>query len=267
MKQTAHVGVTPIGSIWLCIGVLLSAISMATESGNERCDEAVASLQRTQGNVRLVPDGSPFPVRVAQLPVALCPGDQVHTLARGQAQIGFADDHVVLAEQAILRVQSASAVELAAGVALFDVVPRSGERLQVSTPLVVIGVKGTRFIVSAGDQRQDIALFEGEVEVARQDGADMAYYAAEEAGPPSFQNFLQQHRQSFRNYQEAFRQSFDDYRAQHNAQFQAFVQLVELVPGRQLTLAVGEEPEAIEADIGASLISLERTLSAWQRRR
>lgn len=267
MNHTTPTGVRLMCGVTLGVGLLLSAMSSAAESGREGCAEKAASLLRTQGTVRVLPMGSPFPVRVVQLPVDLCPGDQVHTLARGQAQIAFADDQVVLAEQAILTVQAANAAELSSGVALFDVVPRSGERLQVSTPLVVIGVKGTRFIVSAGDDRQDIALFSGEVDVARQDGADMAYYAAQDAGPPSFQNFLQQQRQSFRNYQEAFRQSFEDYRAQHNAQFQAFVQQVELAPGRQLTLAVGDAPEAIEADIGASLISLERTLSAWQRRR
>lgn len=267
MKHTIHVGVRLMCGVTLGVGLLLSAMSSATESGREGCTETGASLVRTQGTVRLLTDGATFPLRVTLLPVALCPGDQVHTLAKGQAQIAFVDDQVVLAEQAILTVQAANAAELASGVALFDVVPRSGERLQVSTPLVVIGVKGTRFIVSAGDERQDIALFSGEVDVARQDGADMAYYAAEDAGPPSFQNFLQQHRQSFRNYQETMRQSFEDYRAQQNAQFQAFVQQVELAPGRQLTLAIGDESEAIEADIGASLIALERTLSAWQRRR
>ncbi|MFY0663087.1 MAG: FecR domain-containing protein [Natronospirillum sp.] len=259
MISQARVGVATL----LCGACALCPL---IASATERCEPALAELTRTQGNVRLMTPDSPFPARVSALPVALCAGDQVHTLAGGRAQIEFMDDHVVLAELAILSVRDATEAELLSGVALFEVTPRVGQRLQATTPLMVIGVKGTRFLVSAGEQRHDIALFQGDVDVARQDGAEMAYYAAEDSEPASFQNFLQQQRQAFRSYREAFQQSFDDYKAQQNAQFQAFVQQVELAPGRQLTLALGDVPDAVEADIGSTLVRLERDLSSWQRR-
>ena len=59
---------------------------------------------------------------------------------------------------------NADAVELESGSSLFDVLHRDRNLFEVRTPEVVVSIKGTRFLVVAGDQAE-VAVFRGSVGV------------------------------------------------------------------------------------------------------
>ena len=230
-----------------------------------RC-KAFAALERIEGQVRVSEAGSPFPQRVADLPHLLCPGDKVQTITRAQAHISHPGGDLVLAENSLLAVNSIEAVELETGAALFEIAQRDGARFVAQTPLVVIGVKGTRFLVSSSEARDDVALFNGGLEIERQDGQEIAYFRAKEIADMTFQEYRRYQNQAFRDFRDTFNQAFSDYKAEVMAEFEAFKRGIDLEPGRQLTLGQGEEhPEAVDAPIDAAFDSLQQQLGAWLR--
>lgn len=252
----------------LCLsGLLVFFLAFASHlAAEEPACETFSTLERTQGQVRVSEKGSPFPQRISSFPHSLCPGDQVQTVSRAQAHISHPGGDLVLAENSLLTVQSIEEVELKTGAALFEIAQRDGARFVASTPLVVIGVKGTRFLVSSSEERNDVALFAGGVEVERQDGQEMAYYRAKDIADMTFEEYRRHQNQAFRDFQAAFNQAFNDYKEQVMAEFEAFKQGIDLEPGRQLTLGSdGEQPEAIDAPVDAAFDSLQQQLGSWLR--
>ncbi|SFC46096.1 FecR family protein [Marinospirillum celere] len=247
----------------LLLGVAGSAFPVWAEEA--RC-ESFAALERTQGQVRVSEEASPFPQRISSFPYLLCPGDKVQTVSQAQAHISHPGGDLVMAENSLLTVNSIEEVELETGAALFHIAQREGARFVANTPLVVIGVKGTRFLVSANDERNDVALFEGGVEVERQDGQEMAYYRAKDISEMTFDEYRRHQNQAFRDFQAAFNQAFNDYKDQVMAEFEAFKRGIDLEPGRQLTLGSdGEQAEAVDAPVDAAFDTLQQQLGSWLR--
>ena len=226
--------------------------------------ESFASLKRIQGQVQLTKAGSPFPLRNPKLPHALCAGDQVLTVAKGQALISHLGGDLVLAENSRLEMLDTDSISLEEGTALFKISQRDGHRFIAKTPLVVIGVKGTEFLVSSQTDRNDVALFKGSVEVERQDGQEMAYYRTKPVSEMSFQEYSEYQKKSFSKYKSDLNQAFSDYKEQQMAEFQAYVSGVDLKAGRQLTLSGdSEKPEAIDAPVNQATEKLQQQLAPW----
>ena len=248
----------------LLLALTYSSLTLAMEC------ESYASLKRSEGQVQLVVAGSPFPLRNFSLPYALCTGDQVQTVANAQALISHVGGEVVLAENSRLKVLSSDSLSLAEGAALFQIAKREGQRFVAQTPLVVIGVKGTQFLVSSRAERNDVALFKGAVDVERQDGQDMAYFRAKPVADMDFKEYSDYQKKSFSDYQTSLDQAFSDYKQQQMVAFQAYVKSVDLLVGRQLTLsgenalsAEADKPEAIDVPIGKDVEQLQQQLYLW----
>lgn len=244
--------------------------------------ESNASLKRIKGQVQLVKAGSPFPLRNPELPYALCAGDKIQTVAKAQALIVHVSGEVVLAENSRLEVLDVNSLSLAEGVALFQITQREGQRFIAHTPLVVIGVKGTQFLVSSQAERNDVALFKGSVGVERQDGQEMAYFRSKPVAEMSYKEYSAYQKKSFSEYKNALKQAFNDYKKQQMAEFQAYVSSVDLQTGRQLTLSgagalnskealsadgsVSTEavkPEAVDAPVTKAVEKLHQQLKVW----
>ncbi|WP_114418591.1 FecR family protein [Marinospirillum perlucidum] len=235
----------------------------SSDTGEARC-EVFARLERTEGQVRVSRAGQPFPQRVSSLPHDLCPGDKVQTVSGARAHIGHPGGQVVMSENSLLVVNSIDEVELEEGAALFDIARREEGRFTARTPLVVIGVKGTRFLVASNDERNDVALFSGEVNVGRQDGAEMAYYQAKSVDEMTFAEYQEYQRREFREFRDSFNQEFQDYKDQVMAEFSTFCEDVDMQPGRQLTLGEADgQPEAVGAPVDKGFEALKDDLSDW----
>lgn len=245
--------------------VLLLFLPLST-SASEPCD-AVATLMETEGEVRVTRADSPFPENDPALPYSLCPGDQVQTVSDAGALIRHPDGDMVMAADSRLAIVENDEVQVESGAVLFQVEARTGERLKSGSPSVVIGVKGTRFLVSSGPSREDIALFDGRVDVERRDGREMAYYRAPSRDEMTFEEYREQQRGAFRDYVDTINQDFAEYREQLMARFEAYVDDVELKPGRQLTLGdEDDEPRAVEAPVDNAFTDLHDQLASWLER-
>lgn len=117
--------------------------------------------------------GEPPRWRAAQPGDALVPGDRIRTGAAGRAELDLGGRTVRLYPHSVLRLPAtrstsgaASGVDLEAGSSLFDVLRGAGAGFEVRTPEVVVSVKGTRFLVSAGAGASSVvSVFSGRVGV------------------------------------------------------------------------------------------------------
>lgn len=244
---------------FLGLGLFMQTATAATQ----RCD-SLANLERSQGQVRVTHAGEPFPQRNLTLPFALCPGDKIQTVTKAQALVRHVGGEVVLSENSLLKMLSVDKIELEQGAALFDIAKREGKSFVAQTPLIVIGVKGTRFLVNTNDQRNDVALFNGQVGVSQMDGEKLAYFRAKPVSEMSFEEYVESQQNAFSDYKDAINQAFSDYKAQTLAEFAEFVQEVDLQPSRQLTIgAVDAGAEAIDAPINPAFIKLNKLLIQW----
>lgn len=249
-------------------GLLLGLLSFGVTAHSavakkDRC-ESLAKLERSDGQVRVTHSGEAFPQRNLKLPHALCPGDKVQTVSKAQALVRHVGGEVVLAENSTLNVLSVEKIALEQGAALFNIAKRAGKVFVAETPLIVIGVKGTRFLVNANDSRNDVALFNGSVGVTQLSGKQMAYYRAKSVADMSFEEYQAFQQKAFKDYRDAIHQAFDEYKKQTLAEFSAFVSEVDLKPRRQLTLGTtAEGAEAIDAPINPAFEALNKKLKKW----
>jgi hypothetical protein len=123
--------------------------------------------------------------------------DILRTKRNSQAVVQLIDGStVVLQEQSSLHLKGLQSLSLEEGTVLFDIRKRGGSKgLQVATKTAVIGVKGTQFLVKDKDNKVDVYLNEGKVEVNPVEG-------------------------SFKHYKAVTTASFDDYSKQMMAQFE-----------------------------------------------
>lgn len=142
----------------------------------QRCDPAIAEVASVQGTVETKPAGSADwqPTRLAD---ELCAGDVVRAAEKSRADVR-------LANESMLRIRSgtemtlkgattddAYVVDMVKGAAHFF--SRKGPRnLKVNTPFMVAGVRGTEFLVEAGDDQSLVSVFEGRV-LAQNDQGDL----------------------------------------------------------------------------------------------
>ncbi|MCG5549045.1 FecR family protein [Halorhodospira halochloris] len=241
--------------------MMLPLVLLGDEAEEDEGCTPVAEVDYTEGEVRIVEEDSPFPKQIEDLPKELCIGMQVQTSEDAKAVVRSERNAISLSGSSTLKIEEGEALEIAEGVALFVVEDHEGDRHEVKTAKTVIGIRGTDFIASSQQDRDDVALFDGEVRVARQDGQEMAYYRIPEPGEMTFEEYREYRQRAFEDFVESFEQDFQDYKDQFNARFEAFVDGVDLEPGRQLTVGETEEkPEAIEGKVDENLEELGREL-------
>ena len=125
-------------------------------------------IERVSGRVE-IGSGEPPVWRAARDGDALSPGDAVRTARDGRAELTLPAGSVRLYGDSLMRLPpiasepgGAEAVELDSGSSLFDVLHRGRDLFEVHTPEVVVSIKGTRFLVVAGD-RAEVSVFRGSV--------------------------------------------------------------------------------------------------------
>lgn len=227
--------------------------------------EAIATLQRVEGIVKVQPVQAAFPMRGVQIPHALCAGDQVFTLTNGRALISYSAGELVIDHSSKVTISQTQQLNLDEGSALFEVKRQAkGQELQAHTPLIVIGVKGTRFLLTSQQKDNQVALIRGLIEVQRHDQKDMAYYQTKSVSELDIDGFDEQHRQEFEQFLKSRGHEFAQFAQQRRTEFAAFVQAIALQEGLQLTLGEhNEEHVAIEAPINAELEQLHDELAQW----
>ncbi|MCW7754116.1 FecR family protein [Desulfobotulus sp. H1] len=267
---TFHIRTIPlfIGCVFssFCLLYAASALADTAETAPKPKSHAGIVLTHTEGSVRILDPSSPFPKAPGELPRILQTGDRVQTQRNARALIFSPDGELILDSDSMLHVLESEGTQLESGTALYEITARDGKRVTARTPLVVIGVKGTRFMVSVGEHREDVALFKGRVGIEREDQQPMAFYQAKSPRDMTFSEYVTFQRQSFGDYRKALMQDFSDYKATMAAEFRDFKKEIDLTPGKRLTMGSGETPEAVEADVDRITQENAQSLHLWKQK-
>jgi tetratricopeptide (TPR) repeat protein/opacity protein-like surface antigen len=149
------------------------ALGLWSGLGMADCPNWVARLVSAQGQVE-VQTAPKEPWHPASPEQRFCPGERLRTQPHSRASVQLADQTFLALDQRTLVVFShveadkPSWIDLLKG-ALFAR-SRTPKPLEVRTPFINAAIKGTEFMVTAGEGRGEVAVFEGEVEASNAAG-------------------------------------------------------------------------------------------------
>lgn len=237
---------------------VIAALLLAAGVAQATPCEKVASLERVEGAVKVQEAGSVVRRDPSALPLALCVGQRVLTFANGRAEIRTdSKDRIVLDASSTLEIMGPSKVGVDEGKALFVVKKRGAAKgFEVATKLSVIGVKGTRFLVSERVSASEVLLQEGRVNVESTGQPFEVYQAVVE----EFEAYKEGERKKFDQHQEEERRAFDAYRAEMAREFVGYKQSIDLEPGQQLSLR-GRDAVTVRPD--SALLEDMEALARW----
>lgn len=224
--------------------------------------QPVAQITAFEGQVSIKPAGKVVKKSPGKTPAPLCAGDEVHTF-EGKALIAARQDKITLDADSVLTVNPGEQVTIGKGQALFDIRKRqAGQGLQVATRLSVIGVKGTRFLVSDKPEGVAVALDEGVVDVKSTKGKLGLYREKEVAAekPMDFEAFKRQVQEGV----EAEKKAFEEYKKEIVKEFVAYVESITMQAGTELVISGNE---AVERQTSGKLKSELDELRQWQSQR
>lgn len=209
--------------------------------------QAVARLTQVQGQVSVKPAGKVVRVPPGDLPRPLCAGDEVLTF-EGKAKVEDGRYAAVLDRFTTLAIQ-AGRPGVNGGKVLFDVVKReAASGVEVRTRLSVIGVKGTRFLVSdlAGEVR--VAMDRGLVEVKSTQGPLGLYRESTQDAGNGSTGFPGAEFDAFVKAREmgvaAEVTAFEKHKSATRREFVAYVESLTLAARRELSIRDGTAVES-----------------------
>lgn len=221
--------------------------------------QPVAKLVAVEGLVSIKPSGKVLKTSPGALPRVLCAGDEVHTF-EGRAMINDGRTTVSIDQFSVVAFNGAGRSALSQGQALFEVRKRKAEAgVEVKTRLSVIGVKGTRFLVSDKQDGLSVVLDQGVVDITSTQGPVGLYREKSLGKPPEedFESFARKHAEGVAGDQAAFEQ----YKTQVQREFVAYVENLTLEAGKEL-VTVGRI--AVERNISSASAKAIKSLCDWR---
>ncbi len=171
MRKPASRWATCSGLV-LCSSILLDNLFPAT-SRAALCEPSIAKAMAVEGKVdaRSADSTQWRPVKLRD---TFCPGDVIRVQERSRADIALSNQPMLRLDQNTtmtlggVKKQGGSVVELTKGAMhFFSRLPRN---LDIKTAFVNAGVEGTEGVVSVGDEKAEVTIFEGKVVAANESG-------------------------------------------------------------------------------------------------
>jgi len=201
------------------IALIFMLLSAAAYGG-----ETAGNINDYRGVVRVYADEDVRGKKVDEKGYELFVSDTVKTKRSAITSIDFTDDSkVVMKGNSILEIVDVKSFDVGGGRVIFNI--KKQDRLQgltVRMKSVVIGVKGTTFMVDFSDDAMQIYLKEGQLNV-KSEGEPFTRYRDAEAG--SFEEF--------RGKEEG---KFEKYRKDMERQFKEFVREFDMEGGRAISI-------------------------------
>jgi len=246
-KQSKYRAVWARGAmvVLLLFGTGIKA-SMAEE------EEKAGVIEKFQGVVKVHKGGGPRGKRVTDEESEFYTKDTVVTKRGSRAFIRFVDGvKNVLEENSILEVKGLRDIHLKGGRAIFEVRKLKGVKgIVVTTQTVVIGVKGTRFMVDLTDGRLSVFLKEGRLNVQSLTG--------------DFRRYKKKELDEFETFRLEKLDKFEEYKKKMEEEFVEFVKEFEMEGGTAILIDgdevrdIGMSPEIEEEFELLSLFGSER---------
>ena len=243
----------------LQLSVLMSLFLSAT-AWAQNC-KPVAKITAYEGQVSIKPAGKAIKKSPGKAPADLCAGDEVHTF-QGKALIKTERDAITLDDNSVLSVKTSNQASVDKGQALFDIQKRQGgQGMQVATRLSVIGVKGTRFLVSDKPESVGVALDEGVVDVKSTQGK-LGLFREKEVQKPAKELTFEDMKREMQEGVDTQKQEFEKYKTEIMKEFVAYVESVTMKAGTELVISGNE---AVERKTSGNMKSEMDELRKWQK--
>ncbi len=197
--------------------------------------EEAGEVVKKQGKVKLYRDSSPKGELVNHLPTHLHVKDVLKTDFASMAFVRLLGvNKLVLMENSVLYIEDIDRVNFENGRALFQIRKRGESRgLKVRVRSVIIGVKGTRFMVTAQEDTIGIFLKDGNLTVRKMVGEFIRYRKKEEE---EFEEFRREIEEGIRREEE----EYERFKEETEREFREFVKEFELRAGSAVMI-VGSE--------------------------
>lgn len=180
----------------VCTGILTSVVSPG-QSRAAICEPPIAQAMAVEGKVDVRPSDS-TQWRPVKLHDTFCPGDVIRVQERSRSDIALSNQPMLRLDQNTtmtlggVKKQGGSLVELTKGALhFFSRLPRN---LDIKTAFVNAGVEGTEGVVTVGDEKAEVTIFEGKVVAVNELGTvtitNGQSVVAEVGIPPTYQTVV-----------------------------------------------------------------------------
>ena len=181
----------------------------------------LAKIAKIQGSVKVLKAGE-IKKSDAVLNQDIFEGDMVITASASMASIIFVDkSKIVLDENAKLKVEGFDKLAQDGGKVYYSIKKRGAQGLKVATNFAVIGVKGTKFLITDDEKNRQVSLKEGLV------------------GVQSLKEEFELHRKKEMDEYEAYKREmageFDEYKKELEKGFTEFVKEFDLKPNQTIS--------------------------------
>jgi len=172
-------------------------------------DKTVAEISKIEGPVRMMAT-TDIKKQKAQEGDQLKAGDIVITGPNGRAKLKMFDGSlIVLDPKSHITLNSKQEIKQNEGKSYYKIRKRNkNNKIRVVTNFVVIGVKGTSFVVSADENDKRITMNQGLVNVQSLDKEFELYRLNEEE---EFSHFQKEMKDGFNTYQREFKKEFAEF--------------------------------------------------------
>jgi len=148
---------------FFAVGLLLAA--SRSVGAAEACKPVIAQVVSIQGSVEIQRAGEADWTRVERLDTRLCDGDRLRAGSRSRAALLVDPQTLIRVDEntslALRATREEVRVEFQSG-AVYTI-SRFPRRYRIITPFVNASVEGTEFLVAAGADRAEVAVYEGRV--------------------------------------------------------------------------------------------------------
>ena len=213
--------------------VLVLALSVF---GGEKAGEVV----KKQGRLKLLREGELKGKLITDLPKELFVKDILKTDFSSMAFVKLLGvNKLVLMENSVLYIEGIDRLNFEEGRAVFQIRKREESRgLKVRVRSVIIGIKGTRFVVDAKGDSIGIFLKDGLLTVRKMVGEFIRYKKKEEE---EFEEFRREIEEGIREEKE----EYEKFKRETEKEFREFVKEFELKPGSAVIIE-GSEVRDVE---------------------
>ena len=178
----------------ILVSIFIAFFSCANASSS------IGNVELVKGNVKVKSEDS-FKKSKLSVGLEIKKGDLITTSQKATAVIKLLDGStLVLDESSTLHFNASSVVEQQEGKVYYKITSRDAKNsISVKTPFAIIGIKGTTFIIDAGEQNS-VKLQEGVVGI-------------------------QSIKEEFELYRKVVQKQFDDFMAEQQAAFDEYKQV------------------------------------------
>ena len=217
--------------------------------------EPVGKINDYRGTVKVYTKGEVRGKNISAKGYDLFVPDTVKTKRDSLASIDFTDDSkLVMKGNSILEIQGVKALEIGKGRVIFNI--KKQDRLHglaVRMKSVVIGVKGTKFLIDYSDDKIQVFLKEGSLNVKALEDNFIRYRKKETA--------------EFEEYKKEKQEAFQEYKEEQEYQFKEFIKEFDMMGGTAIVIDNGVLNDMeITDDIEKEFLLLDKSFEEYMNK-